>query len=363
VVGHVRPEVGLLRLRRGLAAALLALAGCRSGTSLPVAAATEAVGEDADDPALWIDRRDPASSRLLATNKAAAPRGALVVFDLAGRMLQRIDGLDRPNNVDVEYGVRLAGAPADVAVATERYRRRLRAWRLPAGGGPLEELAPAGGLPVFEGEPGERGAPMGVALYRRPSDGAAFAFVSRKQGPASGYLWQYRLDDDGAGGLRAVKVRELGQVEAGAEVEAVLVDDALGYVYYAEERRGIHKWRADPDAPDAARELAVFGTEGFRGDREGLALYARPDGTGYLIAADQLPGRSRYLVFRREGRPGDPHDHSGPPRVLEGGADATDGLDATSQPLGPGFPAGLLVAMNSAGCNFLLYRWDALGID
>jgi myo-inositol-hexaphosphate 3-phosphohydrolase len=40
-----------------------------------------------------------------------------------------------------------------------------------------------------------------------------------------------------------------------------------------------------------------------------------------------------------------------------GGADGTDGLDVESTPLGPEFPDGLLVAMNSASHNFLFYRW------
>ena len=42
----------------------------------------------------------------------------------------------------------------------------------------------------------------------------------------------------------------------------VAVDDALGFVYYSDERFGIRKYRADPDAPDAATELASFGTDG-----------------------------------------------------------------------------------------------------
>jgi myo-inositol-hexaphosphate 3-phosphohydrolase len=46
--------------------------------------------------------------------------------------------------------------------------------------------------------------------------------------------------------------------------------------------------------------------------------------------------------------------------VLEGGADDTDGLDATAASLGPAFPEGLLVAMNSRGRNLLLYDWREL---
>jgi myo-inositol-hexaphosphate 3-phosphohydrolase len=80
------------------------------------------------------------------------------------------------------------------------------------------------------------------------------------------------------------------------------------------------------------------------------------------VATDQLPGASRYVVFRREGAAGAPHDHSETVTVLEGGADATDGLDATAEPLGPAHPAGLVVAMNSRGRNFLFYRPEELGL-
>jgi hypothetical protein len=48
--------------------------------------------------------------------------------------------------------------------------------------------------------------------------------------------------------------------------------------------------------------------------------------------------------------------------VLEGGADDTDGLDATSAFLGDAFPEGLLVAMNSRGRNLLLYDWRSLNL-
>ncbi len=321
------------------------------------AVTTQPVAEDADDPAIWIHPGDPARSLVLGTDKTAAPTGALYAFGLDGRVRQKIAGIDRPNNVDVEYGLKLRGQAADVAVVTERYRSRLRAFAIDRRTGALRDVS--GDLRVFAGEKGERAAPMGVGLYRR-KDGAVFALVSRKEGPRSGLLWQYRLQDDGRGRVRAVKVRELGTT-AGGEVEAVVVDDALGYVYYAEEDAGIHKWAADPAHPAAGRELVLFGRDGFEGDREGLAVYARRDGTGYLIATDQRSGDSAYRVYRREGEPGRPHDHSRVVRVLRGGADETDGLEVTAVPLGSQFPAGLMAAMNSSGRNFFLFRWAPPG--
>lgn len=339
------------------AAALAAAALSPEPVRLKPAVATESAGDDADDPAIWVHPKDASRSLVLGTNKAAAPRGALVVYDLEGRVRQRIEPLDRPNNVDVEYGIRLGGRRADIAVVTERYQKRLRVFRIDEKTGMLEDVSSGGGIPVFEDREGRGREPMGIALYRRPRDGAIFAIVSPKEGPLDGYLQQYLLEDDGTGRVKGRLVRSFGAFSGAGEIEAVAVDDELGYVYYADEDVGIRKYHADPDHPMAGKELAFFGRTGYQGNREGLALYATGKGRGYLISTDQIPGNSRYLLYRREGSAADPHDHSEVVAVLEGGADATDGIEAVSRPLGRAFPRGLLAAMNSAGKNFFLFNW------
>jgi 3-phytase len=318
-------------------------------------AATDPVGEDPDDPAIWVHPSDPARSLIFGTNKTAAPAGSLVGFGLDGKRRHEIAGLDRPNNVDVEYGFRLGGAAADIAVVTERYKRRLRVFRIAPDGSGVADIS--GRLAVLADASGEAGAPMGIALYRR-GDGAVFAIVSPKEGPREGYLAQYRLQDDGAGRVRATPVRRFGRFSGAGEIEAVAVDDALGYVYYADEGDGIHKYHADPDHPDAARELAHFGKSGFAGDREGIAIYTRDSRTGYIVCTDQVDGNSSYHIFPREGAPGRPHDHSEAVKIFRGGADSTDGIEISSAALGSRFPHGLMVAMNSAAKNFLIFRWE-----
>ena len=321
---------------------------------------TAQLSNDPDDPAIWVHPTDPGRSLILGTMKVAAPAGAIVAFGMDGQIRQVISGIDRPNNIDVEYGIQLGGRRVDVAVATERLARQLRIFRIDPAEGRLVDM---GGVPVLEGQVGEAGAPMGLALYHRARDGAVFAIVSPKEGPRQNYLWQYRLVDSGDGRIGARFVRRFGNFSATTireenEIESVVVDDALGYVYYSDEADGIHKWHADPDHPDAGRELAHFARSGFRGDREGIAIYALPDGTGYIVGTDQLDEDSEYHVYPREGAPGNPHDHSREITVLRGGADATDGIEISSRPLGPGLPSGALVAMNSAPRNFLVFRWQ-----
>jgi 3-phytase len=321
---------------------------------------TASLSNDPDDPAIWVHPTDSSRSLILGTMKVASPAGAIVVYGMDGQIRQVISGIDRPNNIDVEYGFRLAGRTVDIAVATERLKRQLRVFRIDPPDGRLVDL---GGIPILEGQTGEAGAPMGIGLYRRERDAAIFAIVAPKEGPRDGYLWQYRLFDAGAGRIGARFVRRFGSFSATTvreenEIEAVAVDDELGYVYYADEADGIHKWHADPDHPDAGRELAQFGRTGFRGDREGIAIYALADGTGYIVCTDQIDEDSEYHLYPREGTRENAHDHSREIAVFRGGVDATDGLEISSRELGPGLPHGVMIAMNSAPRNFLVFRWQ-----
>lgn len=270
--------------------------------------ATMPVGNDPDDAAIWRNVRNPARSLILGTNKVAAPDGALVVFGLDGRIQQTVGGIDRPNNVDVEYGFQMGNERIDLAVVTERLKHRLRVFRVQEQG--LEELGAVDCCPE----------PMGVSLYKRPRDGAVFAIVApkgRADSPRDGYLFQYRLEYR-RGAVQATLARRFGKFSGTKEIEAVAVDDAKGFVYYSDEGAGIRKYYADPEHPRASAELALFATEGFQGDREGLAIFARGKG-GYLIATDQRPGNSVYHVFDRTTN-----------QFLfqfSGGADSTDGIE------------------------------------
>ena len=347
-----------------IVAALLAAAACRrderqQAIAVKAAYATASLSHEPDDPAIWVHPSDPAKSLIIGTMKAAAPDGAIVVFGVDGSTRQVIAGIDRPNNVDVEYDFHLSDGSVDIVVATERLQRRLRVFRVDAAEGRLIDL---GGIPILEEQQGEAGAPMGIALYRRRRDSAIFAIVSPKTGPPDGYLWQYQLFETAPGRIGARFVRRFGRFSAmllrpDNEIEAVAVDDELGYVYYADEADGIHKWHADADHPDAGRELAHFGRTGFRGDREGIAIYTAAGGTGYLVCTDQLDQNSEYHIYRREGAPGNPHDHA-EVAVFRGGADATDGLEISSRPLGPGLSSGVMIAMNHTARNFLVFGWS-----
>lgn len=302
---------------------------------------TEPVGGDADDIAVWIDQRDPSKSVVIGTDK----KDALYGFDLQGRILWTYKEIAHPNNVDIRQGVSIGGKKLDIAVATERERRRLRIFEILDGN--IRDIS--GRTATFEGEPGPASECMGIGLYKSPRTGDTYAFVSRKQSRANGYVWQYKLVAGSNGTIDLVKVREIGY-HVPTEVEAIVADDELGFVYFAEEEIGIHKHYAEPSRPST--RLALFGTSGYTGEREGLALHLKGNGSGYLASCDQIPSGSVYNFYPRSDSQTVPQRK--PLFRFLGISDSTDGIEIVSEPL-PGFPNGMLIAMNSGGKNFHYY--------
>lgn len=304
---------------------------------------TEETAHDTDDPAIWINKADTLKSLIIGTDKNSD--GGLYAFDLEGKIVNKVLGLKRPNNVDIAYGFLLNGQPVDIAVVTERETNMIRVFRLP-------DLAALdnGGIPVFEGE--EKKAPMGIALYTRKADTAIFAIVGRKDGPANGYIWQYRLVDEG-GVVNGRLVRRFGAYSGKKEIESIAVDNQLGYVYYADETVGVRKYFADPAKQDD-KELALFAREGFISDHEGISIYPVTDTTGYILVSNQQ--NNSFMVYSREGNNTNVNEHTFvaevPLSTLE-----SDGSDVTAVPLGAKFPGGLFVAMSN-GKVFHYYSWD-----
>lgn len=307
---------------------------------------TEKVKHDTDDPAIWINKANPSQSLIIGTDKDAD--GAIYAFNLAGKVVKRVGGIKRPNNVDIAYGITVNGKKVDIAVTTEREANKLRIFTLP-------DLQPIdnGGIDVFTGE--KERDPMGIALYTRPTDHAIFAIVGRKSGPADGYLWQYEFKDNGSGAITGQVVRKFGKYSGKKEIEAIAVDNEMGYIYYSDEQVGVRKYLADPAAKNNS-ELALFAKTGFSADHEGIAIYKTGEKTGYLLVSNQ--GSQSFMVYAREGSKGNPNQYhlitEIPVSAIE-----TDGADATNVNLGIRFPQGIFVAM-STDKTFHIYDWNLI---
>lgn len=323
------------------------ISGDRAEVVLSPISVTAPVLIDTDDPAIWIDRGNPSASLVLGTDKGDDDRrGGLYAFDLSGRRdSSRYASLDRPNNVDVAYGLKMTDKETDIAVCTERNTNSIRVFSLP-------DFAPidGGGIPVFVGD--SLRAPMGLALYCDMRTNDIYAIVGRKDGPQEGYLHQYLLTTDTPGVVVARLVRKFGKFSGRKEIEAIVVDNELGYVYYSDEGLGVRKYYAHPDSSGA--ELAIFAQTGVSDDHEGLSIYKADDGTGYILLSDQ--GANQFHVFPREGTQESPHDHP-LVKVVRASTQESDGNEVTSVALNDTFRYGLFVAMSDDG-TFHYYRWE-----
>jgi 3-phytase len=205
-----------------------------------------------------------------------------------------------------------------------------------------------GGIQVFTGD--SLRDPMGISLYK--NEKAIYAIVGRKSGPDGSFLWQYQLYTDANGFVSGKKVRTFGRFSGKKEIESIVVDDELGYVYYSDETVGVRQFYASPDS--SGKELSVFATTGVKNDHEGLSIFPTSPKTGYILLSDQQA--NRFHIYSREGDIDHAYYHK-LLRVVKVAARDSDGSDVTSVPLNDTFKHGLFVAM-STDKTFHFYRWE-----
>ena len=317
--------------------------------------ATEPVpsgGDAADDPAIWIHPDDPAKSLVLGTDK----KGGLHAYSLDGRDRQLVSPGSRPNNVDILYGFRLAGRRADLAIASVGKGAKssgVKVWTIDPTDGTLAEIGDGPTFKTFDG-----GDPYGLCTYRSPRDGAAYVFVTDRDGAVE----QYRLDprDGNTPALGATRVRAF---RVGSQAEGIVADRERTRLYVGEEKVAIWEYGAEPGDGSDRRAVARVGEHGLTADIEGLALYYAPSGKGYLLASSQ--GSNTINIYDRGG------DHAYiltiDPKAgtIDDIADS-DGLDVTNERSSPLFPRGFLVIQdgrNEGPQNFKLFSWEEVASD
>ena len=120
----------------------------------------------------------------------------------------------------------------------------------------------------------------GLCLYRSPATGKSYAFAATDPGE----LQQWELSPQG-GTVRGHLVRSIA---VGAGAGYCVADDAEQVVYVADEKVGIWRIAAEPEADPAARELLdLTAPRGHLGEEvKGLALRHGAT-TTYLLAVDE----------------------------------------------------------------------------
>lgn len=342
--------------RRSAVFAIMAFAAMAQGCDrepfiVPACIETDPVastGDAADDAAIWVNESAPAESIVLGTDKG----NGLFTYDLTGRELDFLP-LGKINNVDLRSSFRFADhdtAPIialsnleDQTVVLMRFDEAKR--RVAAE--PVGRIH-TGFTSVY-----------GVCLYQSKG-GSIHVGASSKDG---GFR-QWRLTTNRNGSISADLVRS---IHLSSKAEGCVYDDELGRLYLAEEDVGL--WRL-PALPEEGDELVsvdkVQSWGGLKSDVEGVAILTGGGLSGYIVASSQ--GNSTFQVYDREGA----NAYLGSFRVGGCGEDSpdsvtgTDGIDGTTQELGPNWPGGLLVVQDhentapKARQNYKYVRWDEI---
>ncbi|KQN20667.1 3-phytase [Sphingomonas sp. Leaf33] len=310
-----------------------------SGQAPQVAALAETdpvdtANDAADDPAIWRNRRDPAASLVIGTDKKAG----IHVYDLAGKRVSFTPAA-RLNNVDL----RDMGAKGVIVAASDRAdvtQAHVSMFTLDTA---ARTLLPTGRFPVGTGEA------YGMCLWRRTKDAALFGFVVLKDGRID----QVAIDLSGT----APRVTTVRSMKLGTQAEGCVVDDRTGLLYVAEEDVGLWRFDADPSAPTTATSIAKVDRRILFDDAEGLALAPKGRDGGYLVVSSQ--GDNAYTLYRLPGV-----TYAGRFRIGGGAVDGTsdtDGIELLLGNFGPKYRRGLFVAQDGDNApdtqNFKYVSW------
>lgn len=307
----------------------------------------EEYSPDLDDPAIYIHPTDPEQSIVIGSLKDEG----LGVYDLEGKELQKISpDKIRYNNTDLVYGFPLGEEKVDLAIASDRENDTLVIFQIDPTTRKLTDItAPTILESIFGVDDGSLTA-YGLASYTSPTSGKSYVFVSQRN---NNKIAQLELKDDGSGKVNGEVVRVITvpvdeSIEAeDAQIEGMVVDRELGYLYAAQEQFGIWKFPAEPEAGntgvivDTVNDFKADDERRLEADAEGLTIYYGADGKGYLIASSQ--GDSTFNIYDRQGSNSYLGSFSIGDSSSIDGVEESDGSDIVNTPLGANFPEGLLV--------------------
>ncbi|WP_420421110.1 phytase [Simkania sp.] len=303
-------------------------------------AVTHPLPGEADECGIWADTKDPSNSALICNDKS--PFGALFVFDLNGKEISRSHHMNRPVGVSVRNGIKMKnGDVIDVVGCGVRGTNEIKIFKMDPKSRELIDVTHTAGI-----SSGFRSDTYGFCLYKRQSDGQLFCFVSTKH---TDNIHQFRLDDDGTGRFKGTLVRKFGVTHQRSFVEGMVADDEYGYYYAADERHAILKFQADPDVKKDPFIRAFGLADGIKGDREGLALYKKANGKGYLLVSSQ--GDSTFKIYERTG------NNKFVKSIHAEGVTKTDGIGVTSMQIPPNYPTGVFAAHNDKNNNYAIFDW------
>ena len=276
---------------------------------------------DQDDMCIWIHPKKLDKSAVISSDKIA---NFLFVYDLNGNCKDSVR-LEQPGNIDVRYAFWLDEKEVDIISVNDRANGLIAIFTINSKNYQLTR--------IDDGKI-ETGENYGFCLYKSPLSGKCYAFSVDKSGKVKQFELQTNSDLKVTG--RLVRILQLE-----SQCEGMVCDDETAKLYVGEEDSGVYKFGAEPDSGTNGEKIIWEGKDGLAADIEGLAIYYKTGGNGYIIVSSQ--GNASYHLYERA----KPHQFVGN-FALEGVTN-TDGLDVANLSLNKTFKQGMFICHDGAG--------------
>lgn len=284
------------------------------------------------DVAIWNNPLDETKS--LIFGNSFHKEGELIGWDITGKEQIRLT-FPSPINFDVMPNVDLGGStPKELLVVVDKDDDKLIIYEIKMESPIIANITAEDHVPLGMGSHCNR-----VALYKRKSDGAIFAFVSsEKEGLP---IKQFRLLHDGAGAIRGYLARTIPM--GNKAVNGLTVDSAHDHLYVSIKGEGIAQYYADPNFLNN-EAISHFG-QGDTRNWSDLGIYECANGMGFVVLYDNV--KNVVNLYNRT----IPYGLVG---VLElAKIDGDIGMGVTSHALSTLFPQGMLVVHDGKNTTML----------
>lgn len=300
-------------------------------------------GDAADDSAIYVNKKSPSQSLILGTDK----NSGLSVFDLQGNRKQEFpDG--EHNNVDIRYNFPLGKIRVPIIAVGNRTTNTIDFYKINQDKNIVERISVkehAAGLEVY-----------GSCFYQSSVDKRLYYFVNSKAGEV--VQWEVQSTKD-----EKIVLTDVRRFNVGTQVEGCVADDHYKAFYIGEEKVGIWRYQAEPDAGNERTLIDSTDENGHLvADVEGLALYRVGKKFGYLVASSQ--GENAFNLYKRSDGA-----FVGKFAVSYQGkrVEDCDGIEISSNYLGLGFQTGMIVVQDGNETNprqsFKMVPWNKLAIS
>ena len=290
-------------------------------------------GDAADDPAIWVNKRNPSNSIIFGTDK----KSGIYSYNLQGQELSYTN-LGNINNIDTRtinigddenvsdftflFASNRTLGSVDLWVFEDNETREKlenNSWEVPS-------------KPSFRGKSDI--IVYGICAGIDPKYGLV-AFLTEDTGPR---VEVWNLTENG--------LDLITTFNNGGESEGCVYDDFNRTLFISEEEvRGVLKAYRLDDSFDFSEPYIVDSREGqIGGDPEGVSLYKTSNNSGYLILSSQ--GDSKFNLYDRNY----PYDYItsfriGSSKSIDNVTD-TDGIETINFKLSDEYPEGIMIAQD-----------------